>query len=751
MIQLYVIGPIILMLLSAAFFLIWALSRNNNAALMWGISHASYGVGIMLAFHHQQDPSLWLGLITVFAFSTYLTTFWLAIDAYEGRFVGVMVLLVYLGGISVAGFGANYLVGRASVVVLSVVVLVRSGLHFYGPLRMKWVAAAFFLKAASYFSALADMDTFGTYQQPSWMYALHWSTNLVLALTLLHVAVQQSRNRLSQLLQHLPDAVVATRLDGTVLFGNQAYAQLCNQPTMLGLLDRRITLLEEEFAEAAALAKQSEADARSGRFALKMDRDIAVPGNQLIPVEINFSSFRDFGEPVLLAQIHDLSERKRAEQERHRLATTDRITGLPNRNHLESKLTVAIRESQRYEQLCAVLLIDLDHFMRINDTMGHAAGDTLIREVALTLAAGKRDTDILGRFGGDEFMIIATNLPAYEASGMAALLAQTICQKLTRNFVVNGIDIRLGATVGVALMNKTGSTAASLFQRAELAMYDAKRLGRGGWSFFDDTMEQRLRKNIQMESALRNAIERDELYLVYQPIVDSNTGATVKVEALVRWNSVEFGLVTPDIFIPVLEQSSLIVDVGNWVIDTALRQCAAWHQTSHVAPVVSINISTRQFLQHDFEEQFQRLLQQYRISPAFIELELTESLLADTDTDVAALLKRLSVSGISISIDDFGTGYSSLSYLARFEVDTVKIDQSFIVNLESDARHRSLVKMIIAMGHSLGLKVVAEGVETVAQKEFLQQQHCDYLQGYLFNEPVMPSALQFSEKGVDRA
>jgi EAL domain-containing protein (putative c-di-GMP-specific phosphodiesterase class I) len=309
--------------------------------------------------------------------------------------------------------------------------------------------------------------------------------------------------------------------------------------------------------------------------------------------------------------------------------------------------------------------------------------------------------------------------------------------------VVNGIDIRLGASVGVALMNKTGSTAANLIQCAELAMYDAKRLGRGGWSFFDETMEQRLRKNIQMESALRNAIERDEFYLVYQPIVDSNSGATVKVEALLRWQSAEFGLVTPDVFIPVLEQSSLIIDVGNWVIESALRQCAEWRQASRVVPVISINISTRQFLQHDFEDQFQRLMQQYQISPEYIELELTESLLADTDTDVAALLKRLSLAGISISIDDFGTGYSSLSYLARFEVDTVKIDQSFIADLESDPRHRSLVKMIIAMGHSLGLKVVAEGVETAAQKEFLQQQHCDYLQGYLFNEPVVPSEIQF--------
>lgn len=743
MIEIYVIGPIILMLLSAAFFLIWALSRNNNAALMWGIAHAAYGVGIMLAFQHQHEPTLWLGLITVMAFSIYLTTFWLAIDAYEGRYVSVIVLLIYLGGISIAGLGANFLMGRASVVVLSIVVLTRSALHFYGPLRMRWVAAAFFLKAASYLSALADIDHFGTYLQPLWMYGVHWSTNLILALTLVQVAVHQSRNRLSQLLQHLPDALVATKLDGTVLFCNDAYARLCNNPTMKGLLGKRVMLLEEEFAEAAELAKLDGTDRNPSKFPLKMDRDISMPGSHWFPAEINFSTFRDFGELVILAQIHDLSEIKKAEQERHKLATTDRITGLPNRNHLESKLTIALRESQRYQQLCAVLLIDLDHFMRVNDTMGHAAGDNLIKEVAEALTAGKRDSDILGRFGGDEFLIIATNLPIYDAKTIAEQMARTVCQTLTRNFVVNGIDIRLGASVGVALMTKSGSTAANLIQFAELAMYDAKRLGRGGWSFFDETMEQQLRKNIQMESALRNAIEREELYLVYQPIVDSMTGATVKVEALLRWNSAEFGLVTPDVFIPVLEQSSQIIDVGNWVIETALRQCATWHQASRVVPVISINISTRQFLQHDFEEQFQRLLTQYRISPEFIELELTESLLADTDTDVAALLKRLSLAGISISIDDFGTGYSSLSYLARFEVDTVKIDQSFIADLESDPRHRSLVKMIIAMGHSLGLKVVAEGVETVAQQEFLQQQHCDYLQGYLFNEPVVPSEIQF--------
>jgi len=248
-----------------------------------------------------------------------------------------------------------------------------------------------------------------------------------------------------------------------------------------------------------------------------------------------------------------------------------------------------------------------------------------------------------------------------------------------------------------------------------------------------------------MEAALRLAIERNELQLLYQPIYACSDGALVKVEALIRWNSSEFGLVRPDSFIPILEQSALILEIGKWVLEEAVSQSAQWHQSGQPVPVVSINISARQFLQHNFEFEIMDLLRKYQIRPEHIELELTESLLAADDHDLIALLQRLGQAGISISLDDFGTGYSSLSYLARFNVNTVKIDQSFIADLEFDERHRALVKVIIAMGHSLGLKVVAEGVETATQKDFLLSQHCDYMQGYLFSEPVLPSKINFQK------
>jgi len=312
---------------------------------------------------------------------------------------------------------------------------------------------------------------------------------------------------------------------------------------------------------------------------------------------------------------------------------------------------------------------------------------------------------------------------------------------MRRSYPVGGAEIQIGVTVGIALTNPEGNTAENMIQRAELAMYAAKSKGRGGWSLFDAQMDNRLLEDIRMNTALRRAIELNELHLLYQPIIDARNGELAKVEALIRWNSAEFGLVNPERFIPLIEQNTLILEIGKWVIDAAVRQCAIWQRARPNAPVVSINISARQFLHPAFESELVEVLRRHNVTPNHIELELTESVLVTDDVHMAALLARLARRGLSISLDNFGTGYSSLSYLARYNVNTVKIDQDFIIDLENNERHRSLVRVIIAMGHSLGMKVVAEGVETQSQRDFLLKHGCDYLQGYLLSRPLVADSV----------
>jgi diguanylate cyclase (GGDEF)-like protein/PAS domain S-box-containing protein len=738
MISLYVLGPILSFLLALAFCMVWVMTRPNPSSLLWGIAHAAYGVSVLAGFYGQQHDELAWSIFGLLASIIYFVSFWIATDPFHGRRAAVLIIVGYFGGLLLCGIGPDCFLGRAAFMVASVFIYTRAGIHFWRHLGHKVVSAAFFLKAASFMTAIAAPTTFATYQQPVWMLAVYWLTSVLLAIILIQHIIQQSKNRLAQVLEHLPDALLATRLDGTIMFCNEAYARLCDVISPAALLGKPAPILARDVEAArSAMAAVSKA-ARTGTLdpRTRVGWEIAPVNGKPFPADITMTSFRDYGALLILTQIHDQSERQKAESERLYQATMDKNSGLMNRAMLEVQLTQMMAESQRLNAPRAVLLIDLDHFMRVNNAMGHTVGDALIAQIARSLEALTNDGDILGRFGGDEFLYITRLLPQRDAQKIVERKAQEICDAMRRSYPVGGAEIQIGVTVGIALTNPEGNTAENMIQRAELAMYAAKSKGRGGWSLFDTQMDNRLLEDIRMNTALRRAIELNELHLLYQPIIDARNGELAKVEALIRWNSAEFGLVNPERFIPLIEQNTLILEIGKWVIDAAVRQCAIWQRARPNAPVVSINISARQFLHPAFESELVDVLRRHNVTPNHIELELTESVLVTDDVHMAALLARLARRGLSISLDDFGTGYSSLSYLARYNVNTVKIDQDFIIDLENNERHRSLVRVIIAMGHSLGMKVVAEGVETQSQRDFLLKHGCDYLQGYLLSRPL---------------
>ncbi|MFN3377123.1 MAG: putative bifunctional diguanylate cyclase/phosphodiesterase [Burkholderiaceae bacterium] len=458
----------------------------------------------------------------------------------------------------------------------------------------------------------------------------------------------------------------------------------------------------------------------------------------MFPAEITYSSFDDLGQIVVLAQVRDLTERKQAEEERLRLVTSDLLTGLPNRQHLEFKLRELLAHSEAQGQRCALLLIDIAHFKKINDALGHLKGDEVLREISQLLAGCCQGCDLLARVGGDEFVMVMSGLTGRESVLTVEDRARQVLAQLQREVRQGGLGVTMGASIGIAFSQPQGSSPQALLQHAELALYEAKAHGRGEWRFFSDDMDARLAASLRLESALRSALAdgSEELQLHYQPICDARTGALVKVEALLRWNSPTLGPVSPDRFIPIAEQSALILDLGHWVMNEAMRQVAAWRAAHGHAPVVSVNVSVRQFLHKDFELQLYSLLLLHDLPASQIELELTESVLAGEDDELQGLLTRLRDTGCGLSLDDFGTGYSSLSYLARFRLSSVKIDRSFVRGVDQDMRKRSLVRAIVSMGHSLGLVVVAEGVETEAERGVLLQEGCDQLQGYLLGRPA---------------
>ena len=440
----------------------------------------------------------------------------------------------------------------------------------------------------------------------------------------------------------------------------------------------------------------------------------------------------------LVAVIEDIAQRKQFEQELLHLASHDALTGLANRTLLLDRVGQAIAQARRGHRHVALLFLDLDRFKTINDSLGHDAGDRVIIEVGRRLRQAVREADTVARLGGDEFVVLLTELPRERA---AAALAQKILDALFAPMLIQGHEVSPASSIGISLYPKDGDEAKTLLKNADAAMYRAKALGRGNFQFYAHEMNARTLDRLTLESALRHAVDRGELQLMYQPQIDLASGVVVGVEALLRWQPAGGHLVMPDDFIAIAEETGLIVPIGEWVLRTACAQHVAWRDAGRRDVRIAVNLSVRQFRQPGLDRMVAQVLADTGCRAGCVELEITETVLMEHPDSAAQTLQRLSDMGVQLAIDDFGTGYSSLSYLKRFPIHALKIDRSFVRDIPRDADDAAIASAVIALAHSMGLTVVAEGVETAAQRDFLRGQRCDHAQGYYFSEPVCADAL----------
>ncbi len=434
----------------------------------------------------------------------------------------------------------------------------------------------------------------------------------------------------------------------------------------------------------------------------------------------------------------EITQNKEAEAEIHRLAYYDPLTHLPNRRLLHDRIGQALASSTRSGRHGAVMFLDLDHFKNLNDTRGHAVGDLLLGEVAQRLQSGVREGDTISRLGGDEFVVVLEDLgaEAKEAGTQAWLVGEKVRELLARPYDLDGLEFHCSASLGITLFSNHQETVETLLKQADLALYQAKRAGRNCLRFFDPAMQSALDELSALEADLRNALKHGQLHLYYQAQFD-NARRAIGAEALLRWQHPQRGLVAPNDFIPLAEETGLILPIGRWVLSTACAQIKAWSARAETRNLrLAVNVSARQFRQAGFVAEVQQVLAETGADPTRLKIELTESLVIDNVADTIARMQALKALGIAFSMDDFGTGFSSLSYLKRLPLDQLKIDRSFVADLASDPHDAAIVQTIITMGRTLGLHVIAEGVETEAQLERLDQYGCAAYQGFLFSRAL---------------
>ena len=451
----------------------------------------------------------------------------------------------------------------------------------------------------------------------------------------------------------------------------------------------------------------------------------AINGEPLFDELGHFLGYRGTGS--------DITERKQAEQRVHHVAHHDALTGLPNRSLLQDRLSQAVAYANRTNLPVWVMLIDLDRFKFVNDSMGHKAGDVLLVTVAARLRAALRDADTVARLSGDEFVVLLSEHPDHP---LAPHIVQRVMDSVARPVMLGSTEFFVTCSVGVAVYPLHDAQPESLIEHADIAMYRAKKLGRNNFQFYTPVMNEEALERVKIESALRNALERNEFVLHYQPQVHLGSGEIVGMEALIRWRHPELGMVAPNRFIGVAEETGLIVPIGAWVMRTACAQNMAWQQAGLGSLRVAVNLSARQFGAADLVPSLEAVLADTGLAPACLEIELTESLFMSDITPAVETLHRIKALGVNLSIDDFGTGYSSLSYLSRFPIDVLKIDRSFVSDIGLDASESPIVASIITLAHNLKLAVIAEGVETAGQLDYLRRMGCDEMQGYYFSRPL---------------
>ncbi|MHB1068518.1 MAG: putative bifunctional diguanylate cyclase/phosphodiesterase [Gemmatimonadaceae bacterium] len=566
--------------------------------------------------------------------------------------------------------------------------------------------------------------------------ATAWIATYLMSMLRQETALKRAgEEQLLQFIDSATDLIHCNRGDGTFLYCNRAFRELLDvsvdaltHTTFSELLAR-----EDRPAFARAFTQaQAPAPACGPRGAIEMR--IQRRDGTIRHLEGTLTASTIAGADRTVWGIwRDVSERREAQQELHRMAHYDHLTGLPNRVLFGEYLKRALATAHRAGCCAAVLFLDLDRFKLINDTLGHPAGDALLRSVARRLSDTVREADPVARMGGDEFTLI---LSALERPQDAGLVAEKVLAELGRPLFVDGQELTVQASVGIAVFPRDGVEADVLLREADIAMYHAKKQGGGRYEFYHAGLDQDAHHQLALEQYLRRAVERRELHLCYQPQISLATGVISSCEALLRWQHPELGLQQPDAFIPLAEETGLIVPIGEWVIEEACRQLAAWRAAGHPPVRVAVNVSGRQLLHRNFVPHLACVLRSYAINPEQLEIEVTETVLMSPSAMLDTTLAQIAELGLRVSVDDFGTGYSSLTQLKRLAVHTIKIDKSFVRDVHRNAKDAAIVSAIIRIGSALKLRVIAEGVELKDQFDFLHRSQCNEVQGYWLSAPL---------------
>jgi diguanylate cyclase (GGDEF)-like protein/PAS domain S-box-containing protein len=527
------------------------------------------------------------------------------------------------------------------------------------------------------------------------------------------------------------------KLDGSIVDANQAFADIIGYT-----VSETIHLtLEKITAPGYKLQDQQNMETltATGEYG-PINKEYLKKSGEKVSVRVMGTLIERAGERYILSSVEDITEQKATEEQINFLAFHDPLTSLPNRMYAHERFVQARANADRDKSKVALLLLDLDNFKNINDSLGHVIGDALLKAVATRLRNYLANSVTISRQGGDEFLV---TYPGLRDADAVEKILTNLMLKMQEPFDIEGNELTTSVSVGAAIYPDDGSDFETLMRNADIAMYQAKYSGRNVFCFFDEEMHTKAFERLNLGSGLRRAQERNELLLHYQPLIDLKSGKVIGAEALLRWNHPELGLVLPERFVALAEDTGLIVPIGDWVLQEACHQAAVWQSRKTPDFRIAINLSAAQFRRHDLEKSVKRALELSKINPAFVELELTETILMTSAENALESVQRLESLGVKLSIDDFGTGYSSLSYLKRFAVNKLKIDRSFVHNVTTDSDDAAIVRAIIQMAKSLGLKTIAEGVEESSTLDWLRQHECDEAQGYYFAKPM--NAEQFTK------
>lgn len=733
-------------LLSVLLIFLWWVQRRDFHALYWGLGHLSFT--LMVLYWYLPHP-----LLPGFAFR------------YE------IVTLLAFGGWCGYWFGTRWAVGadlthwrRELWVLLVFAALLRATVQWGDPftslvspmalLHHAMVALLFGVSGYWFWQRLPEyrvlavilwIRTLVTVSMPlaneyQWhlpsVFAVAALAKVACLFGFIYLVLDQIRQRYRATLDSLSHGFMIRDKAGYIRTANTRGAKLLGYATRQQLQGKHVTEVLPRLTRAMAdqyFQRLAGADAKPPYVD---EAEFLLHNGQTLQAELISSPYYERGQLFCLVQLLDVSERKAQQAALQKAAATDRLTGLLNRNAFGLRIDRMLQQDS-----IAVLVFDLDHFKRINDNFGPQIGDQLLVEVAARLQLQFPQL-LIARLGGDEFAlalpIAGSTSEAIESSLQQPELLQLttqLQQLLSQPFQLEGLVLPVSISMGSCVAPQDGSDSDTLLKHADIAMYEAKQQGRQRWVSFRQPMLERSKQLLFIDTELKQAISRQELSLVYQPIYQSGANTFHKMEALLRWHSQSLGVVSPDRFIPVAEESGYIVQLGHWVLQQACQQLAAWQRNNPVLLVVSVNVSALQLNQPGFADVVMQLLQQYQLQPAQLELEITERVLLDDSDEISVMLQQLTTLGVQISLDDFGTGYSSLSYLSRFPLQTLKIDRSFVQAMADSDRSRDLVRAIVAMGQSLQLQLVAEGVETKEQAAVLTGLGCQFLQGYYLSRP----------------